>query len=774
MASYDPDHEVRSRGFEPLEPYPGTGGVPWRCRCPAGHEVDVILHRLRAGSSGCSTCGRARAGRLRSEAAEAKHTAAMRTAGYEPLESYPGSGKPWRSRHLACGSIVSPRPAYLSAGQVGCTECAKESRRVIFQERAGGAERAEADMRSVGLEPLEPYANSQTPWRCRCTACGKEGTPRLSAIRNLIKEGAAAGCAACNRKARGQRQREGNAAKAQAMMRAAGYEPLEPYLSAAALWGCRHTACGEEVRVKASSVRTGYDPCPVCRAEGYKRRAAARRTDPAEASALMREHGFEPLEPYPGASVGWHCRCITCGKESKPLYSGVRGRGYGCGHCAGSAPLDPAVCVAEMRAAGFEPLEPYPGSDKRWLCRCPGGHEVHLRLTGVRTGKGCRMCATYGIDLAGPAKVYVITHREWKAVKVGIGACTGYTSRLLQHKRRGWELYHARDFPTGAAAYDVEQAVLDRLRGEKLCPFLTKDVMPNGWSETCSADRVTAGEVWAMVEEESRRAAGVYVPRVGERPRAAVLFDAEAAAEEMRACGYEPLGPYPGRTNATWPSRCITCGHEGRPTFNAVRNGGQGCRICRVRAAQAKRAAATAPKAGEVMRAAGFEPLESYRTSQTPWLCRCTTCGRESTPTYSNVNSGRSRCRFCASKLSNAEEAAGEMRAAGFEPLEPYPGRTTDRWRCRCRCGNEVMTRLSSARSGTTGCKKCARSGGRIDPAAAAGEVHAAGFEPLESYPGKTTDRWRCRCRCGADATVTLTSIRGGRTRCGACSGKSC
>jgi hypothetical protein len=86
--------------------------------------------------------------------------------------------------------------------------------------------------------------------------------------------------------------------------------------------------------VKASSFRSGYDPCPVCRAEGYKQRAAARRTDAAEATAL-RAHGFEPLEPYPGSSVGWHCRCTTWGKESKPLYSGVKGRGYGCGHCAG-------------------------------------------------------------------------------------------------------------------------------------------------------------------------------------------------------------------------------------------------------------------------------------------------------------------------------------------------------------------------------------------------------------------------------------------------------
>ena len=625
-------------------------------------------------------------------------------------------------------------------------------------------------MRSVGLEPVEPYPNSGTPWRSRCTTCGHVGTPRLSYIRKLINAGTASGCAACNHKARGEQQRRAKADQSESMMRAAGYEPLEPYDSASAPWHCRHMTCGEEVRVKASSVRQGYDPCPRCRAEGYRQRAAARRTNSDEAIALMLEHGFEPLEPYPGASVGWRCRCTTCGKESTPAYSGVKGRGHRCGHCAGSAPLDPTACADEMRAHGFEPLEAYPGSDKRWLCRCPNGHQVHLRLTGVRTGKGCRMCATHGIDLAGPAKVYVITHPDWNAVKVGIGACTGYTSRLIQHKRQGWQLHRAGDYATGAAAYDVEQAVLDRLREAGLSPFLTKDVMPNGWSETCSADRVTAAKVWAMVEEETRRAQQPYAPRVGGRPRAAVLFDADAAVAEMRVCGYEPLVPYPGRTNAAWPSRCTTCGHEGRPTFNGVRNGGQRCRICRVKQAQAKRAAANAPRAVNVMRAAGLEPLEPYPGSATPWRCRCTTCDRETTPTYSNVNGGSTGCRFCAFNSASDERASAEIRGAGFEPLEPYPGRTTDPWRCRCSCGSEVAMRLSSVRSGTTGCKKCPRLGGRTEPARAVEEVRTAGFEPLEPYPGRTTDRWRCRCRCNAEITLTLTSVRRGRIGCGKCS----
>ncbi|WP_158812337.1 hypothetical protein [Streptomyces fulvoviolaceus] len=146
------------------------------------------------------------------------------------------------------------------------------------------------------------------------------------------------------------------------------------------------------------------------------------------------------------------------------------------------------------------------------------GIEVSPTLVKIRAGGGCKFCATHGIDLAGPSKVYVITHREWKAVKIGIGACTGYASRLIQHERQGWQLHQARDYTTGAAAYDVEQAVLSRLRQAGLIPFLTSDVMPNGWTEACSAAHVTAAEVWATVDEETRNAEEPYAPRVGGRP----------------------------------------------------------------------------------------------------------------------------------------------------------------------------------------------------------------------------------------------------------------
>ncbi len=85
---------------------------------------------------------------------------------------------------------------------------------------------------------------------------------------------------------------------------------------------------------------------------------------------MMRSAGLEPLEPYPGATPPWRCRHVPCGREVKPRYSSIKRGGGPCRWCAPNAPVDPDEAAALMRSAGLEPLEPYPGTDLIWRCRC--------------------------------------------------------------------------------------------------------------------------------------------------------------------------------------------------------------------------------------------------------------------------------------------------------------------------------------------------------------------------------------------------------------------
>ena len=250
----------------------------------------------------------------------------------------------------------------------------------------------------------------------------------------------------------------------------------------------------------------------------------------------------------------------------------------------------------------------------------------------------------------------------------------------------------------------------------------------------------------------------------------------------MRAAGLEPLTPYPG-SQAPWPCRCVTCGSEVQPTCSRVR-AGAGCRVCGYQRMGKKRHVAQ-EAAQASMTATGLEPLEPYpgRTGL-PWRCRCEVCGQEVTPTLNAVRAGRG-CRYCAGNAPrDPDDAAALMMKSGLEPLEPYRSNNTP-WRCRCiRCGAQVTPRLSTITSGHDGCVYC--SGRIVDPEVAAAlmrglnssllcptrarsspgcvDVHAAAmrFLPVttthrrarvvDSAPGSSWTRTRRLTSCGSSA----------------------
>ncbi|PKW06256.1 hypothetical protein SAMN05428944_6701 [Streptomyces sp. 1222.5] len=350
----DPVLILRDAGLEPLEPYPGSD-KPWRCRHEAcGREVSPRLGNIAAGA-GRAAAGTAQA-RLRIPPEEA--VALMRSAGLEPLEPYPGATSPWRCRHVPCGREVKSRYSYIKRGGGPCRWCAPNA--------PVDPDQAAALMRSAGLEPLEPYPGTDIPWRCRCTTCGTIGTPTHGSVK-----GGQGGCGPCGRKNAGQginrawsRRRElprtdGDRAAIEA--EDFDLEPLESYPGPSGLWHCRHVACGRDVEIRLSNLRRGLRACPYCPPS-----PGGRRRWPAdEAEALMRAADLEPLEPYAGRrDKAWRCLCNGCGRETSPSLGGILAGQGGCRHCAderaaAGRKTDPDIAVAAMRAAGLEPLEPY-------------------------------------------------------------------------------------------------------------------------------------------------------------------------------------------------------------------------------------------------------------------------------------------------------------------------------------------------------------------------------------------------------------------------------
>ncbi|CAM5397867.1 hypothetical protein KAURM247S_07744 [Kitasatospora aureofaciens] len=94
----------------------------------------------------------------------------------------------------------------------------------------------------------------------------------------------------------------------------------------------------------------------------------------------MRDRGTDPQIPYPGADKPWAGVCQALGHVTTSSYSSVVTKGQGpcfiCGQIASSRAaaekrrVKPEVAVEKIRRAGVEPLEPFPGTDAKWRCRC--------------------------------------------------------------------------------------------------------------------------------------------------------------------------------------------------------------------------------------------------------------------------------------------------------------------------------------------------------------------------------------------------------------------
>ena len=463
---------MRAAGLEPGGPYPGAA-QPWPCRCTiCGRDSEPRYGTVSKGT-GCRYCGMDRtrqALRLDPEAA----AAAMRAAGLEPLETYPGAGTPWRCQCTNCGRQVTPRYDDVHGGHgghVGCKWCAWQATAV---SQRMSHETAAVTMIENGLEPLEPYPGSDRPWRCRCLRCGAEVAPRHGSI----KQGCG-GCRTCWRAASSVRQR-GSEAAAASVMRAAGLEPLEHYRNVMTPWRSQCRTCGREVSPLLNNIKKGQGGCIWC---------ARGAVDPDDAAATMRSAGLEPLTAYPGRQTPWPCRCQRCHQTVSPRYGAVLA-GSGCRYCNDTA-IKPDAAAALMRAAGLEPLETYSGSLRPWKCRCAKcGRTVQPCYSTIQRGSGgCRWCRNSGFKSGEDAIVYLITHPGYSSAKIGITDAMG--SRLKKHRQRGWQVLTTVGVP-GELALAIEKEILDWWRAELALPIhLGKREMPHGgWTETVDSTEI--------------------------------------------------------------------------------------------------------------------------------------------------------------------------------------------------------------------------------------------------------------------------------------------
>ena len=336
-----------------------------------------------------------------------------------------------------------------------------------------------ASMRLAGLEPLDPYPGVDRGWRSKCLTCSREVSPSLGNVRrNGVR------CRFCSRGGMTWPEVE-------ELLASRGLVPLAQETRTHVSFPCECVKCGRQSDVRLIVLRRSPSAgCAYC---------ARRRVDAREVVEAVRAAGFEPLEDYTTAVRLWRLRCMTCSRVVRKSWNSIQS-GKGCPNCSRTAPLSEAQARKEYRRAGLEPIGPFPGGKGGWESRCVRcGSVVSPHYNSVMRGGGCRGCATYGYNSRKPAVLYVLHKSDPPMFKVGV--TNDEDTRLHYFERYGWEALCVVEFDTGSDALKVENLVLGEVRGKwGLAPALTKQELPNGWSETFSAADVSRRRLLALVD----------------------------------------------------------------------------------------------------------------------------------------------------------------------------------------------------------------------------------------------------------------------------------
>jgi hypothetical protein len=384
------------------------------------------------------------------------------------------------------------------------------------------------------------------------------------------------------------------------------------------------------------------------------------------ASRVMLAAGVEPIDPYPGTTRPWKCRCLTCRRVVTPSFGNVnRGVSKGCRYCAAETSRGKSKrrwthesASTVMLEAGLRPVGEFPGADEPWRCECQRcGSQVTPRLSAVRRGasRGCIYCS--GHALTGP----------------------------------------------DAAAREMLDASLRPLE-----PYPGKAASP--WRCEC----VRCGDV-VMARLQKVRTGEGCCKRCGVAASAlARSADPGESDAIMRAAMLEPLERYPGGNHLPWRCRCTGCGAVVTPTRANISRGQGGCIACGIKVCAAKRLGDEDQAVLDMVQA-DLRPLDPYPGHNKPWRCRCLRCDREVAPCLGHIRRGRGGCLSCGVIDGGLKQrtpplvAEAQLRAGGFEPLEPYPGLASTPWRCRClSCGGETIAPLYKVRNGIGVCRGCA------------------------------------------------------------------
>ena len=165
---------MRAAGVIPLEPFKGSG-VKWKCQCKKCKSIVFPAYNSvnSQKTNPCRNCAAFEMGARRRKKVEKQNIAIMKKAFLNPLVNFPGNSKPWPSKCMKCKKKVNPHLSSVKNGS-RCIYCA-------------GKKVDEPDVRAyfkkAGYIPIGPYPGAKKKWKAKHKLCGKIVYPEYSKVK---------------------------------------------------------------------------------------------------------------------------------------------------------------------------------------------------------------------------------------------------------------------------------------------------------------------------------------------------------------------------------------------------------------------------------------------------------------------------------------------------------------------------------------------------------------------------------------------------------------
>lgn len=229
------------------------------------------------------------------------------------------------------------------------------------------------------------------------------------------------------------------------------------------------------------------------------------------------------------------------------------------------------------------------------------------------------------------------------------------------------------------------------------------------------------GEIVYTKYNRIQQGIGGCKPCGTKRGSSKIKMDSTVAIQMMRDAGLEPLEDYVN-SKTKWKCKCLTCSDIVYPKLNGIQTGEGGCYKCGMRKAGLSNTL-DSEQATQMMKVAGFTPLEPYTNALTKWKVRHDACNSIVYPKLNSISNNSSKtlgCAVCAGKqvevglndlLTTHPTIAAEAR--GWDPQLVTKGSSNVKKLWVCREGHEWRSPVAERTAGH-GCPSCAQSG--FDP----------------------------------------------------------